>query len=79
MVDLGFLLITFFMLATSWSKPYVLDIAQPVDGSPTPPFGLIGDEHTLVRTKQGVLLLWICRIGHTRYRLFAKGLAQIVA
>ncbi|MDZ4844487.1 MAG: biopolymer transporter ExbD [Chitinophagales bacterium] len=36
MVDLGFLLITFFMLATSWSKPYVLDIAQPVDGSPTP-------------------------------------------
>lgn len=31
MVDLAFLLITFFMLTTSLSKPYQMDVAKPVD------------------------------------------------
>ena len=32
MVDLGFLLITFFMLATSFSKPNVIDLGLPAGG-----------------------------------------------
>ena len=32
MVDLGFLLITFFMLATSFSKPKVIKMIEPSDG-----------------------------------------------
>lgn len=36
MVDLGFLLITFFMLATSFVKPKVMEVLKPMDGDPTP-------------------------------------------
>lgn len=36
MVDLGFLLITFFMLATSFSKPKTMQVLQPAEGDPTP-------------------------------------------
>ncbi len=32
MVDLGFLLITFFMLATSFSKPKIIKMIEPSDG-----------------------------------------------
>jgi biopolymer transport protein ExbD len=34
MVDLAFLLITFFILTTSLVKPKAMDVAMPVDGSP---------------------------------------------
>jgi biopolymer transport protein ExbD len=37
MVDLGFLLITFFMLTTVLIKPAVLDLAMPVNNGPTGP------------------------------------------
>lgn len=39
MVDLAFLLITFFMLTTSLSKPVAMDVAKPdeqIDGLPIP-------------------------------------------
>jgi len=36
MVDLGFLLITFFLLATSFNRPKVMEILKPVDGDPSP-------------------------------------------
>lgn len=34
MVDLAFLLITFFILTTSLTKPKAMDVAMPVKGSP---------------------------------------------
>lgn len=35
MVDLGFLLITFFMLATSFLKPNIMDLGLPAKGNET--------------------------------------------
>src|SRR5258706_10108325 len=36
MVDLGFLLITFFMLVSSFSKPKAMEVLKPENGEATP-------------------------------------------
>lgn len=46
MVDLAFLLITFFMLTTSLSKPQSMDLGMPEKDSKIPPI-LIADARTL--------------------------------
>ena len=35
MVDLGFLLITFFMVSTAWTKPHATDLRMPANGDST--------------------------------------------
>src|SRR6478609_11870872 len=46
MVDLAFLLITFFMLTTSLSKPQSMDLGMPDKDDKTPPI-LIADARTM--------------------------------
>ncbi|MCU0442328.1 MAG: biopolymer transporter ExbD [Bacteroidia bacterium] len=51
MVDLGFLLITFFMLTTSMNKPQTMEINMPVKEDITP------EEESKVKASQAITLL----------------------
>lgn len=48
MVDLGFLLITFFMFTTNFTKPNVMDLGLPAKGpNPRPIETVIGDKNQI--------------------------------
>lgn len=51
MVDLGFLLITFFMLATTLIKPQTMEITMPSDKE------VIDDEKTVAKASQAVTVI----------------------
>jgi biopolymer transport protein ExbD len=51
MVDLGFLLITFFMLATSLIKPQTMEITMPSDKD------VVEEEKTVAKASQAVTIL----------------------
>jgi len=51
MVDLGFLLITFFMLATSLIKPQTMEIAMPSNKD------VVEEEKTVAKASQAITLL----------------------
>ena len=40
MVDLAFLLLTFFMLTTTFAKPYVMELNMPVKSDDRPPVAM---------------------------------------
>lgn len=54
MVDLGFLLITFFMLTTVLAKPGAMALIIPADGPPTP----VGDSKSLTLLIHGHSVSW---------------------
>jgi len=62
MVDLAFLLVTFFMLTTTLSKPKAMDLAMPDDGPTT---GEVSDRRTVT----------LC-LGKNNQLVMYKGLSQ---
>ncbi len=53
MVDLGFLLITFFMFTTNFSKPNVMDVGMPAKGPHKPTEMDIKNSITFILGKEG--------------------------
>ena len=51
MVDLGFLLITFFVITAELSKPTVMDIAMPIDSNSSP--NVLGDSYAITVIPNG--------------------------
>ena len=55
MVDLGFLLITFFMLSTSFDKPKQMDVFMPDKGVNTPTEIVDSKTLSLIIGKNGII------------------------
>lgn len=76
MVDLAFLLITFFMLTTTLSKPVAMDIVKPDEGEEEPRFAFPASRTMTILLAKGNKVAWYMgEAGKSRPNI--EGISQI--